>query len=65
MKQAYSVIQMAGAVLCMIIPIIFWGKSFEAGKKLDSVNIKDIAPTVADVLSINKPRDWEGKSILE
>ena len=48
----------------MTIPIIFWGKSFESGKKLDNVNIKDIAPTVADVMGINKPRDWEGKSIL-
>ena len=31
----------------MIIPIFFLGKPFEAGKEIEGLSIKDIAPTVA------------------
>lgn len=48
----------------MTIPIIFWGSTFEAGKKLTGVSIKDIAPTIADVMDLRRPNDWEGNSIL-
>ena len=48
----------------MTIPIILHGPCFEAGKKITGMNIKDIAPTIVDVLGVKKPDDWEGKSIL-
>ena len=47
----------------MIIPIFFCGSSFEAGKKLDGVSIKDIAPTIATLMGAEIPEEWEGKSL--
>ena len=46
------------------IPMFFIGKDFEAGKALNGVSILDIAPTVADVMGIVAPREWEGRSII-
>lgn len=48
----------------MTIPIIFYGNEFEAGKELQNLSILDIAPTIAEIMSIQIPREWEGKSIL-
>ncbi len=48
----------------MTIPIIFYGARFEAGKKLQGVSIKDIAPTVAELMQLRRPADWEGVSVL-
>ncbi|MBQ6907934.1 MAG: alkaline phosphatase family protein [Clostridia bacterium] len=48
----------------MTIPMIFYGEDFEAGKELKNISILDIAPTIADIMSIQIPREWEGKSIL-
>ncbi len=45
----------------MTIPIYFVGKPFEKGKKLEGVNIKDIAPTIAKLMGLTPPREWEGK----
>lgn len=47
----------------MTIPVTFRGPGFEKGKQLGTVSIKDIAPTVADILNIPVRRDWEGKSV--
>jgi arylsulfatase A-like enzyme len=33
------------------------------GKVLEDVSILDIAPTIADIMGIGTPREWEGKSI--
>lgn len=49
----------------MIIPMFFCGKEFEAGKELENVNILDIAPTVLDIMGIEPPEEWEGKSVLK
>lgn len=48
----------------MTIPIIFHGDGFEKNKELDGVSILDIAPTIAEIMSLNIPREWEGKSII-
>ena len=48
----------------MMIPMFFIGKEFECGKKLENVSILDIAPTVADILGIEKCREWEGRSLV-
>ncbi|MBE6038267.1 MAG: hypothetical protein E7218_03590 [Anaerofustis stercorihominis] len=49
----------------MTIPIFFKGKDFEPGKKIDGVNIMDIAPTIVDIMGISPAPEWEGKSILK
>lgn len=47
----------------MTVPIAFRGAGFEKGKQLDDVSIKDIAPTIADILGVPVCPDWEGKSV--
>ncbi len=49
----------------MTIPMIFVGPDFEAGKELKDVSILDIAPTIAEIMNVSKPREWEGKSLLK
>ena len=48
----------------MTIPMFFIGKEFEAGKELDGVSILDIAPTIANIMHLPKPDEWEGKSLI-
>lgn len=48
----------------MTIPIILHGDAFAAGKELPEANIKDIAPTIAELMELPKPKEWEGKSLL-
>ena len=48
----------------MIIPMFFCGDCFKQGKKLENVSILDIAPTIADLMVITPPREWEGKSLV-
>lgn len=45
------------------IPVIINGPCFEAGKRLENVSIKDIAVTVADLLNVPTPSEWEGRSL--
>lgn len=47
----------------MTIPVFFCGRGFEAGKKLEGVSIKDIAPTIATLMGAEIPEEWEGKSL--
>lgn len=48
----------------MTIPVMIRGKDFPAGKELENVNIKDIAPTIAKLLDTTPDEAWEGKSLL-
>ena len=48
----------------MVIPMFFLGDCFKQGEKLENVSILDIAPTVADIMGITPPREWEGKSLV-
>ena len=49
----------------MTIPMFFIGDRFEAGKKLENVSILDIAPTIADIMSVIPAPEWEGKSLAQ
>lgn len=48
----------------MTIPLILSGSHFESGKILAKANIKDIAPTIASIMGLPKPREWEGISLV-
>ena len=48
----------------MTIPMIFYGDEFEEDKELKDASILDIAPTIAEIMSLDVPREWEGKSIV-
>lgn len=49
---------------CMTIPILMHGAAFAPDRALKALSIKDIAPTVAALLGLPAPRDWEGKSAI-
>ena len=49
----------------MTIPMFFIGEEFEKGRRLEGVTILDIAPTVADIMSVPKAPEWEGRSIVK
>lgn len=48
----------------MTTPVSFHGPGFIPGRELGSFSIKDIAPTITDILGIEPGIDWEGRSIL-
>lgn len=48
----------------MTIPLFITGKDFAAGTKIESANIKDIAPTVTRLFGILPDKNWDGKSLL-
>lgn len=48
----------------MTIPIMMLGASFEKRGRFHGGSIKDIAPTVAELLGVEAPDHWEGKSLL-
>ena len=49
----------------MIIPMLFFGPRFSAGQAVAHVDLRDIAPTIADILEIEMPREWEGTSLCK
>ena len=49
----------------MIIPIIVLSKNEAPKLDLTGASIKDIAPTVANLLGVSPSEDWEGKSLLK
>ncbi|MBE5783779.1 MAG: hypothetical protein E7329_10745 [Clostridiales bacterium] len=48
----------------MTIPLFFFGKDFTPGQQLENVSILDIAPTVAKIMGIHTPREWEGRALI-
>lgn len=48
----------------MTIPVFIKGPSFEKGKALENVSIKDIAPTVAKLLNVPFAKEWEGTPLI-
>ncbi|MBR3967094.1 MAG: alkaline phosphatase family protein [Clostridia bacterium] len=48
----------------MTIPMFFYGPNFEAGKELSGISILDIAPTIAKIMDVEAPREWEGKPLV-
>ena len=48
----------------MTIPMFFYGSKFQKSMELKDVSILDIAPTIADLLNLPVPREWQGKSLV-
>ena len=46
------------------IPMFYFGKDFEAGKRFSGGSILDIAPTIAKLMGIQPSNEWEGTSVL-
>lgn len=49
----------------MTIPMFFMGPRFTPGRVLENISLLDLAPTMADVLGISIPSEWEGRSLTE
>lgn len=47
----------------MTIPMFFYGKSFEQGRKLENACLLDLAPTIAWLAGVPASREWEGNII--
>ena len=45
-------------------PAIFYGQPFGSQTEIDSMEIIDIAPTIAEVMGISRPLGWKGRSII-
>ena len=48
----------------MTIPLFFYGPDFTPGENIKNASLLDIAPTIADIMSIGSDPDWEGRSLL-
>lgn len=46
------------------IPMFYFGKHFEAGKRFSGGSILDIAPTIAKIMDIAPADEWEGASVI-
>ena len=49
----------------MIIPLFFMGPAFTPGQVLEGLSLLDLAPTIATVMGVSIPREWEGKSVAK
>lgn len=49
----------------MTIPQFFMGPRFTAGRDLGEVSLLDLAPTIAELMGVHRPREWEGRSLAE
>lgn len=47
----------------MTIPLFVMGDGFAAGKQFDNASILDIAPTILDIIGVEKPTYWQGNSL--
>lgn len=46
------------------IPMFYFGKQFQAGKRFTGGSILDIAPTIAKIMNISPADEWEGVSVI-
>ncbi len=46
------------------IPMFYFGKQFEAGKRFSGGSILDIAPTIAKIMDIEPADEWEGTPVI-
>ena len=47
----------------MTIPMFFIGPDFAPGKQLSGISLLDIAPTIAQIMGVPQPREWEGRPL--
>ena len=48
----------------MTIPVTFHGPDFPAGHALEHCDIRDLAPTIVELVGLEPDEEWEGESIL-
>ena len=48
----------------MTIPVILYGADFAPGEVLEDVSIKDLAPTIAELLDTEPAEEWVGRNLL-
>jgi bisphosphoglycerate-independent phosphoglycerate mutase (AlkP superfamily) len=48
----------------MTIPMFYFGKQFETGKRFSGGSILDIAPTIAKIMDVPPADEWEGTSLI-
>lgn len=48
----------------MTIPMFYFGKPFEAGKRFSGGSILDIAPTIAKIMEVDAADEWEGAPVI-
>ena len=48
----------------MTIPQLYIGPDFEPGRVLENVTILDTAPTIAKIMNVPVPREWEGRALV-
>lgn len=46
------------------IPMFFYGAAFRPGQRLEKAGLLDLAPTIADLMGVSIPREWEGRSMI-
>ena len=49
----------------MTIPQFFMGPRFTPGRDLGEVSLLVLAPTIAELMGVRRPREWEGRSLAE
>lgn len=49
----------------MTIPMFFIGPDFVPGRELTGISLLDLAPTIAHIMGVPIPREWEGRPIVE
>ena len=49
----------------MNIPMFFIGPDFVPGKILNNLSLLDIAPTIAKIMNVPIPREWEGTAVVD
>ena len=49
----------------MTVPVLLLNTALPAGETIKEYNIMDIAPTVADLMDMEKPMEWKGKSLVK
>ena len=46
------------------IPMFYFGKEFEQGKRFDGGSILDITPTIAKIMGVTPAPEWEGTPVI-
>jgi predicted AlkP superfamily pyrophosphatase or phosphodiesterase len=47
------------------IPMFYFGKQFETGKRFSGGSILDIAPTIAKIMDVAPADEWEGTPVIQ
>lgn len=47
------------------IPMFYFGRNFEPGKRFEGGSILDIAPTIAALMGADASPEWEGSPVID